>query len=133
VLGAVLVAAVALPRFGDRGSPEHDFEAFRARTAPALAVARAELAPGEVALTPSYYPVADTRWYEVVRPFAPTEEDYPFRFLPVGPSALATAQERGLRVRYAVGVDPNALRALGLTTAGVHDGVIALANGEAER
>jgi hypothetical protein len=131
VLGAALVALVALPRFQDRGSPEHDFEAFRARTARSLAAVSAELRPGEVALTPSYYPVPDTRWYEVVRPFAPRDQKYPFRFLPVGASAVATARERGLRIRYAVGVDRHDLRALGFAVTRERDGVATLQDDEA--
>jgi hypothetical protein len=98
-LAAALTIAVAVAggALAARGDPAHDREAFRDRAEPALREAFARARDGEVVLTPSYWPTAGTRFYEVVEPYTDLAPDYPYRTLPASDAARAFARERRLR------------------------------------
>jgi hypothetical protein len=100
-----LVFAFAISGFAlsARGDPAHDRDAFRERAAPELNAALARAGNDEVVLTPSYWPAADTRFYEVVAQYTALAPDYPYRTLPASDGARRFARERGLEICCAVG------------------------------
>jgi hypothetical protein len=60
----------------------------------------ARLQPGEVALTPIYWPHPDTRYFDVVQPYVSYSPAYPYRFLSESYRSLDFAKDRKLAFRY---------------------------------
>jgi hypothetical protein len=88
------------PQFDDRTAASAEQERLAATAAPTLDVLAGRLQSNEVALTPSYWPHPDARFFEVVRQFVQYTPEYPYRFLPANATAAGFAEERGLRLRY---------------------------------
>jgi hypothetical protein len=98
-----LLALVAYPSFSDRHATANEAARLAQTAEPSLSALEARLAPGEVAFTPSGWPDADTRYFELVHRYTFSGPTYPYRFLPGAPDAAALATERGLRFRYYTG------------------------------
>jgi hypothetical protein len=88
------------PQFDHRTAAAAEQERLAAAASPTLRVLERRLQPNEVALTPSYWPHPDTRFFDVVRQFVDYTPDYPHRFLPANTPGARFAEERGLRLRY---------------------------------
>ena len=63
----------------------------------------AHLAPGEFALVPSYWPFADSRYFELVQIYVDHSPDYPYRYLPATAAVRSFAQAQGMRPRFYIG------------------------------
>jgi hypothetical protein len=98
-----IVLLVAWPAFRDRDAPAAETRRFAALVEPARKVVDARLRPGEVALVPQYWPFADSRWFELVRPYVDYAPERGFRYLPATAPAAAFAAEHRLRPRFYVG------------------------------
>jgi Dolichyl-phosphate-mannose-protein mannosyltransferase len=103
VLVWVLLALIAYPSFRDRHATANEAERLVQIAQPSITGLESRLAPGEVAFTPSAWPDADTRYFELVHRYTYTGPTYPYRFLPGAPDAAALATDRGLRFRYYTG------------------------------
>lgn len=102
LLAAVLVAYLALPQLRHRHERPFDPQ-LEAVTAPSLRAVATRLRAGELAVTPSYWPHPDTRYFDVVQSYVAYSPPYPYRFVSDSPRALALAEDRGLRFRYYTG------------------------------
>lgn len=102
VVGAVLVAYLVAPQLENRHGRPYD-PGLRGAVAPSLTAVEARLAPGELAVTPSYWPHPDTRYFDVVQPYVAYTPSYPYRFVSDSARATALAEDRGLRLRYYTG------------------------------
>jgi hypothetical protein len=102
IIAAVLVAYVAWPAVRDRHALQYD-PGLAAVAAPTLRALEARLGPNELALTPSYWPDPDTRYFDVVQPYVAYTPAYPYRFLSDSGRAPTLAEERGMRLRYYTG------------------------------
>jgi hypothetical protein len=98
-----LLLLIAYPSFRDRHATADEAERLAQTAAPSLAALEARLQPGEVAFTPSAWPDADTRYFELVHRYTYSGPAYPYRFLPGASDAANLATERGLRFRYYTG------------------------------
>jgi hypothetical protein len=98
-----IVLLVAWPAFRDRDAPAVETERFAAHFEPARRAAEARLQPGEVALVPSYWPFEDSRYFELVTPYADYSPERRYRFLPTTLASASYASQHGLRPRYAIG------------------------------
>jgi hypothetical protein len=105
-----LVLVVAWPAARDRGGPAKEAREFRAQLARPAAAIGGRLRPGEVALTPPYAPIGDTRYFQLVEQYVEHTPQHRYRFLPATRAASALAQSRGLRLRYFVGPEAHGLR-----------------------
>jgi hypothetical protein len=99
VLAAVLVAYLVLPQLEHRHSRPYD-PGLPAVVEPSLAGVEARLRPGELAVTPSYWPHPDTRYFDVVLPYVAYTPPYPYRFVSDSARAPELAEDLGLRLRY---------------------------------
>jgi hypothetical protein len=88
-----------LPQLENRHSRPYD-ATLEGTVAPSLRALEARLKPGEVVVTPSYWPVADTRYFDVVQPYVAYTPPYPYRFVSDSGRAPELAEDRGLRLRY---------------------------------
>jgi hypothetical protein len=102
LLAAALVAYLVLPQLENRHSRPFD-PSLEAAVAPSLRAIEALLKPGEVAVTPSYWPNGDTRYFGVVEPYVAYTPPYPYRFVSDSARAPELAEDRGLRLRYYTG------------------------------
>jgi hypothetical protein len=102
VVGAVLVAYLVLPQLENRHGRPFD-PGLRGAVAPSLAAVEARLRPGELAVTPSYWPHPDTRYFDVVQPYVAYTPPYPYRFVSDSARAPVLAEDRALRLRYYTG------------------------------
>jgi hypothetical protein len=96
----VLVAYAVVPQLDHRHAPAVDEAKFEAQATPALAYVESHLRPGEVALTPSYWPHPDPRYWGVVELYVAYTPDYPYRLLPASRLAAERAGEQGKRLRF---------------------------------
>ncbi|MGH3132070.1 MAG: hypothetical protein ACRDNX_14750, partial [Gaiellaceae bacterium] len=115
LVAAAVVAYLVLPQLDNRHSRPYDPQ-LEGATAPSLRALEQRLRPGELAITPSYWPHPDTRYFDVVLPYVAYSPEYPYRFVSDSPRALELAEDRGLRFRYYTGplarnlVGPQTLR-----------------------
>jgi hypothetical protein len=100
-----VIAWIALPAFQDRDVPKVEAARFEQAVVPTLAAVRERLKDGEIALAPSYWPEADTRYFGLVETFVEHTPPYPYRFIEASSVGARLAAERGLRLRYYVGGD----------------------------
>jgi hypothetical protein len=103
VLVWVLLAVIVYPSFRDRHATGAEAERLVRIAEPSLTGLDARLVDGEVAFTPSAWPDADTRYFELVHRYTYSGPTYPYRFLPGAQDASALATDRGLRFRYYTG------------------------------
>jgi hypothetical protein len=106
-----VVLLLVWPSLRDRDAPARETERFAALVAPAERKVDELLRPGEVALTPSYWPFADVRYFELVQLYADYTPSYPYRYLPTTQAARDFVAARHWRPRYFVG--PQARRVHG--------------------
>ena len=102
VLAAALVAYLVLPQLEHRGALGYD-ASLEGAVAPSLRALEARLQPGEIAVTTSYWPHPDTRYFGVVEPYVAYTPPYPYRFVPDSARAPELAEDRGERLRYYTG------------------------------
>jgi Dolichyl-phosphate-mannose-protein mannosyltransferase len=102
LLAAALVAYLVLPQLENRHSLPYDTH-LAATVAPSLQAIEARLKPGELAVTPSYWPNGDTRYFGVVEPYVAYTPPYPYRFVSDSARAPELAEDRGLKLRYYTG------------------------------
>lgn len=98
-----VIAYAVVPQLQHRDGPRLDAEKFERTAAPSLELVERRLRPGEVALTPSYWPSPDTRYFELVQLHVNYTPEYPYSFLPASSAAARVAAERGWRLRYYTG------------------------------
>ncbi len=98
-----IVFYVAWPSINYRNGPKHDAAQFAALAAPAKAYLADKLGPGDVAFVPSYWPFADSRYFELVQLYVNYTPAYPYHYLPASQLAANYAGSEGLRFRYYVG------------------------------
>jgi hypothetical protein len=91
------------PSVSDRHSPAEEADRFAAIVAPAKAYVDRHLRKDEVALVPSYWPFADSRYFELVQIYVDYTPPYPYRYLPVASAALQFATAHDFRPRYYIG------------------------------
>ena len=101
VLVPLLVVFVLVPPLRNADSSRTTYENAARDAAPSLEAIEALLRPGEVALTPYYWPHADPRYYDAVQGYVNYSPPYPYRFVPS--SAVAFATEREWRIRFYTG------------------------------
>jgi hypothetical protein len=102
VLAALLVAYLVLPQLDNRTARPYD-PGLLGAVRPSLEAVEARLGAGEVAVTPSYWPHPDTRYFDVVQPYVAYTPPYPYRFVSDSARAPQLAEDRGLRLRYYTG------------------------------
>jgi Dolichyl-phosphate-mannose-protein mannosyltransferase len=102
VLATVLVAYLVWPQLEHRHARPFD-PGLRGAVAPSLTAVEARLQPGEVAVTPSYWPHPDTRYFDVVEPYVAYTPPYPYRFVSDSARAPEAMEDLGLRLRYYTG------------------------------
>jgi Dolichyl-phosphate-mannose-protein mannosyltransferase len=98
-----VVLLLAWPAYDNREAPAAEAARFAAVVEPAKRFLATRIAPGEVALVPSYWPFADSRFLEVVQIYVPHTPPYPYRYLPTTSAGRAYAATQGLRPRWFVG------------------------------
>ena len=99
-----LVWPVALlivwPQFEHRTAATAEVDRLASAAAPTLRILEQRLGPNEAALTPTYWPHPDTRYFEMVRQYVRYTPDYRYRFLPAIPAGARFAADERLRLRY---------------------------------
>jgi hypothetical protein len=117
-----VVLYLVWPVYDHRNAPAAEAEQFAQLVAPAKAYAEPRLEFDDVVLVPSYWPFADSRYFELVRDEATRYgPEYPYRYLPITAKAADYAADRRLRPRYfigpqasdVVGTEPRRLGAFG--------------------
>ena len=108
----VLVAIVVVPTFLHMNGPAHAADQQVAQDKAATQLADRLLKPNQVALVSGYtWDVPDARWWGLVEDFVTQAPNYPYRFLPDDPRALADGGEPGARMRATTsGRTPSASR-----------------------
>jgi hypothetical protein len=102
LLAAALVAYLVLPQLENRRALSYDRN-LEAAVTPSLDALAARLKPGELIVTPSYWPNGDTRYFDVVESYVAYSPAYPYRFVSDSVRAVNLAEDRGLRLRYYTG------------------------------
>lgn len=99
-----LVWPVALfivwPQFDQRTAATAEVDRLASAAAPTLRLLEQRLGPDEAALTPTYWPHPDTRYFEMVRQYVYYTPDYRYRFLPAIPAGARFAADERLRLRF---------------------------------
>ena len=103
LLAWVVILYVVLPAWEGRASTGREQERFAEQVAPAKRYVSANLGPREVAIVPSYWPFADSRFFELVQIYVAHVPDYPYRYLPATSAARSFEQRRPSRPRFYVG------------------------------
>lgn len=104
ILALALAVGVVVPTFVHMNDQAHFVALEERESRAATQIADRLLRPGEVALLPNYdYPIADTRWWELLHDYVYSPPAYPYRFLPDDPRAIQTAASQGEHVRYYFG------------------------------
>ena len=103
LLAWVLVLYVVWPAWDNRLNSTAEQERFAATVASAKSYVDAQLAPNEVALVPSYWPFADSRYFELVQIYVAHSPDYPYRYLPATAAVRSYEQPRQMRPRFYIG------------------------------
>jgi hypothetical protein len=98
-----VVLYVMWPAWRDRGAPAAEQARFAALVEPAKRYVDARLKPGEIALVPSYWPFADSRYFELVQIYVDHTPPYPYRYLPTTAAVRPYAKVRELRPRFFIG------------------------------
>ena len=103
LLAWLIVLYIVWPAWDNRNNAAAEQEQFAATVASAKQYVDAHLAPGEVALVPSYWPFADARYFELVQIYVDHSPTYPYRYLPATAAVRSFAQPRQIRPRFYVG------------------------------
>jgi MFS family permease len=103
LLAWVLVLYVVWPAWDNRLNSTAEQERFAATVASAKSYVDAQLAPNEIALVPSYWPFADSRYFELVQIYVAHSPDYPYRYLPATAAVRSYEQPRQMRPRFYIG------------------------------
>jgi dolichyl-phosphate-mannose-protein mannosyltransferase len=98
-----VVLYVMWPAWRDREAPAEEQARFAALVEPAKQYVDAQLKPGEIALVPSYWPFADSRYFELVQIYVDHTPPYPYRYLPTTAAVRPYAKLRELRPRFFIG------------------------------
>jgi Dolichyl-phosphate-mannose-protein mannosyltransferase len=98
-----VVLLLAWPAYDNREVPAVEAERFAAVVEPAKRFLETRIGPGEVALVPSYWPFADSRFYELAKIYVPHTTPYEYHYLPTTSDGRAYAAQHGLRPRWFVG------------------------------
>ena len=85
------------PAWDNRLNSTAEQERFAATVASAKSYVDAQLAPNEVALVPSYWPFADSRYFELVQIYVAHSPEYPYRYLPATAAVRSYEQPRQMR------------------------------------
>jgi hypothetical protein len=99
-----VVLYVMWPAWRDREAPAAEQARFAALVEPAKRYVDDQLRAGEIALVPSYWPFADSRFFELVQIYVDHTPRYPYRFLPTTAAARSYAKSNELRPTYFVGL-----------------------------
>ena len=103
LLAWVIVLYVVWPAWDNRLNSTAEQERFAATVASAKSYVDAQLAPNEIALVPSYWPFADSRYFELVQIYVAHSPDYPYRYLPATAAVRSYEQPRQMRPRFYIG------------------------------
>jgi hypothetical protein len=103
LLAWVIVLYVVWPAWDNRLNADVEQERFASSVASAKQYVDARLGPGQVALVPSYWPFADSRYFELVQIYVPHSPEYPYRYVPAVAALRSYAQPRQLRPRFYIG------------------------------
>ncbi len=103
VLAWVVVLYAFVPAWDGRLGSTDEQERFAALVAPAKRYVEPRLGPGEVAVVPSNWPFADSRYFELVDIYVQHTPAYPYRYLPATATGRAEAARRAVRPRFYVG------------------------------
>jgi hypothetical protein len=103
LLAWVLVLYIVWPAWDNRLNATAEQERFASTVASAKQYVDANLPPGEVVLVPSYWPFADSRYFELVQIYVAHTPNYPYRYLPAVAAVRSYAQPRQLRPRFYIG------------------------------
>ena len=103
LLAWVIVLYVVWPAWDNRLNSTAEQERFAATVASAKSYVDAQLAPNEFALVPSYWPFADSRYFELVQIYVAHSPDYPYRYLPATAAVRSYEQPRQMRPRFYIG------------------------------
>lgn len=99
----ILVAYAAWPTWQHRHGPAQEAAKFAALVAPAKAYLAAHERPSEIAFVNSYWPFADSRYFELVEYYVTYTPAYPYKELTGSRYGGLFAGSRGLQPRYFVG------------------------------
>ncbi len=103
LLAWVLVLYIVWPAWDNRLNATAEQERFASSVASAKRYVDARLGPGEFALVPSYWPFADSRYFELVQIYVQHSPEYPYRYLPATAAVRAYEQSRQMRPRFYIG------------------------------
>jgi hypothetical protein len=103
LLAWVLVLYVVWPAWENRFNAAAEQERFASTVASAKQYVDARLAPDEFALVPSYWPFADSRYFELVQIYVGHSPEYPYRYLPATHEVRSFEQPRQMRPRFYIG------------------------------
>jgi Dolichyl-phosphate-mannose-protein mannosyltransferase len=98
-----VVLYLVWPSLSNRHAPAAEANQFAGIVASSKAYVDRRLGRNEIAFVPSYWPFADSRYFELVRLYVEYTPPYRYRYLPTTGAALAFAREHGLRPRYYIG------------------------------
>jgi Dolichyl-phosphate-mannose-protein mannosyltransferase len=103
LLAWVIVLYVVLPAWDTRSNATAEQERFASTVVSAKQYVDARLAPGEFALVPSYWPFADSRYFELVQIYVEHSPEYPYRYLPAIAAVRSFEKPRQMRPRFYIG------------------------------
>ena len=103
LLAWAVVLYAFLPAWDGRSGVAQEQERFAELVAPAKGYVEPRLGAGEVAIVPSNWPFADSRYFELVDIYVQHTPAYPYRYLPATATGRAEAVQRALRPRFYVG------------------------------
>jgi hypothetical protein len=110
VAACVVVWYSAWPAWQKREAPERDAARFAALVAPGEAWLDTHLSPHEVALVPEYWPLADVRFFGLVRGWVAYTPPYPYRELEATRFGNLYAASHGYFPRYYLGPAADSVR-----------------------
>jgi hypothetical protein len=119
---ALLVVYAVVPQLENRRAVPFDPQLAEV-TSRTFRLLEQRLRPGEVAITPIYWPHPDTRYFDVVQGYVTYSPAYPYRFLSESYRSLDFARDRRLRFRYYTSPAVRNLtgtRQLGIATLGTY-------------
>ncbi|MBA3384906.1 MAG: glycosyltransferase family 39 protein [Actinobacteria bacterium] len=103
ILAWLLVLYIVWPAWDNRLNSTAEQERFAASVASAKQYVDANLPSGEFVLVPSYWPFADSRYFELVQIYVAHSPEYPYRYLPATAAVRSYEQPRQMRPRFYIG------------------------------